>query len=112
MRLEHSTGMARKKIGNKKNLIKKKLTMAKVEPFEIHSDAYDRWFLRNAEKYALELEALKQLVAPGGVRCGLEVGVGSGKLAVPLGFATGVEPAAAMVHKAAARGITVVRGVA
>jgi len=42
----------------------------------------------------------------------VEVGVGTGRFAAPLGIKTGVEPAGAMAELARLRGIDVIRGVA
>lgn len=84
--------------------------MPRTEPFDAHSDAYDSWFERHADLYEAELAAIRELMPPGGE--GVEVGVGSGQFAAPLGIATGVEPSAAMAEKARARGIEVHAGVA
>ena len=43
---------------------------------------------------------------------GIEIGVGSGRFAAPLGVQVGVDPSPAMLVHAAARGIEVVEGVA
>ena len=64
--------------------------MAKIAPFEDFSEEYDEWFVRNKDKYEAELRALRYFVPMKGN--GLEVGVGSGKFAGPLGIKTGVEP--------------------
>ena len=85
--------------------------MARIDAFEQHSDAYDEWFDKNAEAYAAELEAIRQLLPAAGAR-GLEIGVGSGKFAVPLGISVGVEPSPEMAAKARALGIDVHSGVA
>ena len=85
--------------------------MARINAFEQHSDAYDEWFDKNAEAYAAELEAIRQLLPDAGAR-GLEIGVGSGKFAVPLGISVGVEPSPEMAAKARALGIDVHSGVA
>lgn len=85
--------------------------MAKIEAFERHSGAYDDWFRRNAEAYAAELALMRRLLPPAG-GLWLEVGVGSGKFAVPLGISIGVEPSAAMAAKARQRCIRVIAGVA
>ncbi len=85
--------------------------MAKTEAFEQHADLYDAWFDRHREIYEAELRAVGRFVPVGKDR-GLEVGVGSGKFALPLGIKAGLEPAAGMAAKAAAGGIRVVRGVA
>jgi SAM-dependent methyltransferase len=86
--------------------------MPKIEPFEQFSKAYDEWFEKNAEVYKAELELIRGLL-PIYLRAkGLEVGVGSGKFAAPLGIRTGVEPSAQMAAKAEQLGIRVVLGVA
>lgn len=85
--------------------------MARTAAFEKHSDAYDDWFNKNQEAYEAELTAVRQLLPAGAVR-GMEVGVGSGKFAVPLGIKVGVEPAEQMAAKATKLGIEVYPGVA
>lgn len=85
--------------------------MPKIAPFESHSDAYDDWFRKNADTYAAELDLIRQLLPISGA-CGMEVGVGSGKFAGPLGIRIGVEPSGQMAKKAKRQGIQVVRGVA
>jgi len=80
------------------------------QTFECHANEYDEWFNQNPLVYASELEALKLLLPT--CHLGLEVGVGSGRFAVPLGFSVGIEPATAMGKLASARGIQVVNGVA
>ena len=84
--------------------------MPKIEPFELFADAYDDWFVKNENIYELELKAVKQLIPTDAY--GLEVGVGSGKFAGPLGIKIGVEPSKAMAEKARALGIKVCDGVA
>ncbi len=85
--------------------------MPKIEPFEKHSDAYDEWFRKNADFYEAELRAIRQLIPPSGAE-GMEVGVGSGKFAAPLGIKIGVEPSEKMAIKARIQGINVFPGVA
>ncbi|MBW1716416.1 MAG: methyltransferase domain-containing protein [Deltaproteobacteria bacterium] len=85
--------------------------MPKTESFEKYSDAYDEWFKKNFDLYEAELEAIRQLIPPPGSE-GMEVGVGSGKFAAPLGIKIGVEPSEKMALKAEKRGISVYRGVA
>jgi SAM-dependent methyltransferase len=85
--------------------------MPKIEAFEKYSDAYDEWFEKNPDQYEAELEAIRQLL-PSPEAEGLEVGVGSGKFAVPLGIRIGVEPSGAMAIKAEKQGVKVFRGVA
>lgn len=85
--------------------------MPKIEPFEKYSDEYDKWFDSHSEIYEAELEAVRRLI-PGIGAEGLEVGVGTGKFAVPLGVKTGVDPSEKMAKKARKQGIEVHLGVA
>ena len=84
--------------------------MAKIEPFESFSDEYDEWFVKNSDKYELELRAVSGFIPSKGA--GLEVGIGSGKFAGPLGIGTGIEPSDKMADKARNLGIKVIKGVA
>jgi ubiquinone/menaquinone biosynthesis C-methylase UbiE len=86
-------------------------SMPKIESFERYSDAYDEWFRKNAEKYEVELEVIRGLLPPYEIK-GLEIGVGSGKFAGPLGIKLGVEPSRKMALKAETLGIKVILGVA
>lgn len=85
--------------------------MPKTEPFEKYSDRYDEWFEKNRDAYHAELEAIRQLI-PSPHAIGLEVGVGSGKFAVPLGIKIGIEPSEKMAAKAEKQGIRVIKGAA
>ena len=85
--------------------------MPKTESFEKYSDAYDEWFKKNFDLYEAELEAIRQVIPPPGSE-GMEVGVGSGKFAAPLGIKIGVEPSEKMAIKAGMQGINVYPGVA
>ena len=81
-----------------------------IPVFEELAEKYDAWFDRHPWAYESEVLALKEFLAPH-VR-GLEIGVGTGRFAVPLGIAVGVEPAVAMADLARRRGIKVYRAVA
>ncbi len=85
--------------------------MAKTAAFEEYSDAYDEWFERHADAYAAELRAIGKFLPERSLK-GVEIGVGSGKFALPLGIETGVEPSERMAGKARKQGIAVVKGVA
>ena len=85
--------------------------MPRIEPFEKYSNEYNQWFDHHADLYKAELKAIRQLIPPTGAE-GLEVGVGSGKFAVPLGIKVGVEPSEKMASKARSQGIDVHSGVA
>jgi ubiquinone/menaquinone biosynthesis C-methylase UbiE len=79
-------------------------------PFEQNSEQYDAWFEKHPFAYQSELEAIRMLLPIPGK--GLEIGVGSGLFAAPLGIGIGVDPSIAMAERAQKRGITVVKGVA
>ncbi len=85
--------------------------MPKTKAFDEYSDRYDEWFIQNQLIYQTELEAIRQLLPSADVR-GMEVGVGSGRFAVPLGIRIGVEPSEKMAVKAEKQGIQVFRSVA
>jgi len=85
--------------------------MPKVQPFETHTNQYEEWFQKNPWAYESELNAIRRLL-PGRVEASVEIGVGSGLFAAPLGVAFGVEPAHAMAALARQRGINVIDGVA
>jgi ubiquinone/menaquinone biosynthesis C-methylase UbiE len=84
--------------------------MAKTAAFEAHLDRYEAWFEKNIFVYQAELRAIKSFLPPDGK--GLEIGVGSGLFAAPLGIRHGVEPSRTMIAKARERGIDVTYGVA
>jgi SAM-dependent methyltransferase len=84
--------------------------MSKVAPFESHHQRYEAWFEKHQAAYISELLALRPFVPWEGY--GIEIGVGSGRFAAPLGVQVGVDPSPAMLVHAAARGIEVVEGVA
>ncbi len=83
---------------------------AKTTPFDAHHERYERWFDKHQAAYISELLALRAFVPYEGR--GLEVGVGTGRFAGPLGIGVGVDPSTAMLTRAAQRGVEVVRGVA
>jgi SAM-dependent methyltransferase len=86
--------------------------MPRTAPFEEHTDQYEQWFEAHEDAYRSELAALRRLLPRSESGFGVEIGVGSGRFAAPLGIEVGVDPAAAMLAYARDRGIDVVRGVA
>mgnify|MGYP000884142628 CR=1 FL=1 len=84
--------------------------MAKYEPFQKNAEKYDEWFDKNKYYYESELQAVKELLP--GIQNGIEIGVGSGRFASPLGIKLGVDPSSRMRKIAQKRGIEVIEGVA
>jgi ubiquinone/menaquinone biosynthesis C-methylase UbiE len=85
-------------------------SMPKAEPFEKHMARYEEWFEKNMFTYKSELQAVRLLLPESGT--GVEIGVGTGRFAAPLGIRVGVEPSKAMRGMAQKRGIKVIDGVA
>jgi SAM-dependent methyltransferase len=81
-----------------------------VAPFVLHHERYDDWFERHRAAYLCELLAVRALL-PWSSR-GLEIGVGTGRFAGPLGVEFGIDPAAEMLAYARARGVRVASAVA
>lgn len=84
--------------------------MARTEAFESFSARYEAWFDKHHEAYISELLALRAHVPM--VGRGLEVGVGTGRFAVPLGIEVGLDPCREMIGVAIERGVEAVEGVA
>ncbi|MCK4804128.1 MAG: SAM-dependent methyltransferase, partial [Spirochaetes bacterium] len=80
--------------------------MVKIKPFEEHTAQYEEWFEVNNFAYESELLAVKRMLPEKGI--GMEIGVGSGRFAGPLGIQFGIEPSAKMREIAKKRGIDVV----
>ncbi|MFI9654890.1 methyltransferase domain-containing protein [Guyparkeria sp. GHLCS8-2] len=84
--------------------------MARQAAFEAHHRCYEDWFERHEAAYVSELLALRAFLPCEGD--GLEIGVGSGRFAGPLGVQVGLDPSPAMLAYTARRGIEGVEGVA
>jgi ubiquinone/menaquinone biosynthesis C-methylase UbiE len=77
-----------------------------MEVFKARALDYDAWCLRHPSLYESELLAAARLDCSGGV----EVGVGTGRFAAPLGLRAGVDPAREML-RLAPRELDLVEGV-
>jgi len=84
--------------------------MAKTKPFDVYASQYEDWFERNKFAFKSELRAIKGQLPKS--NNGIEIGVGSGRFAVPLGIKIGVDPSSKMREIAQKRGIEVFDGVA
>ena len=87
--------------------------MTQIGIFEKNVGEYEKWYEDYSEVYQSELAAIKEqlLKLPENIR-GIEVGLGTGRFAQPLGIKEGVEPSEAMAEKAMKRGIEIIDGVA
>lgn len=84
--------------------------MAKIEPFEKYTKQYDSWFDKYNYVYQSELLAIRKLLKID--KNGVEIGIGSGRFASPLGIKHGIEPSNKMGKLAMKHGIKVIKGVA
>ena len=82
--------------------------MPKTSPFDTHPDRYDDWFDRHEAAYQSELRAIRAVLPNTGD--GLEVGVGTGRFAAPLGIECGVDPSTEMRKRSRKREIDVKDG--
>ncbi|TCK58411.1 class I SAM-dependent methyltransferase [Seleniivibrio woodruffii] len=84
--------------------------MDNTDPFDSFHAEYDIWFDENTEVFLAELDLLKNVCASETPK--LEIGVGTGRFALPLGIEYGLEPSSNMAQYALRRGICTVRGYA
>jgi ubiquinone/menaquinone biosynthesis C-methylase UbiE len=83
--------------------------MPVVTVFEQHTQNYDEWFDEHESVYQAEIAALRKFVPVTGM--GIEVGVGTGRFAVPLGVEFGLDTSRRMLQKARRRGLSVCQAV-
>jgi len=84
--------------------------MPKTEPFDNYADEYDDWFVINQYAFQSELNAIKKALPNNGDI--IEIGIGSGIFAAPLGIKEGIDPSKTMREKATKRGVRVMDAVA
>jgi len=83
--------------------------MPRIKPFEKHTTQYENWFERHAPVYQSELMAMEAMLPETGK--GIEIGIGSGRFALPLDIQLGVEPSWQMARLATRKGAKVIIGV-
>lgn len=79
-------------------------------PFDAGHGRYEAWFQRHPAAYHAELLAVHALLPWHGL--GLEIGVGTGRFAAPLGIRVGLDASRAMLAYAVKRGVCSIQGVA
>lgn len=84
--------------------------MPGVHAFDNNVDRYEQWFVDNPLAYVSELRAVRELVPTNSH--GIEIGIGTGRFAAPLGITRGIEPSRSMAELARKKGIEVVAGAA
>jgi len=76
--------------------------------FDRYAPEYDAWFDTHKATNTAQLSLLRRAIPAGGR--GLEVGVGSGRFAGPLGIPHGLDPSPALLVMARQRGVETVLG--
>lgn len=76
--------------------------------FDRYYKKYDSWYDSNRFAYLSELEAVKKVLPKN--KKGLEIGVGTGRFAAPLGIKYGIDPSKNMLKIAKGRGIAAREG--
>ena len=84
--------------------------IASSKVYDQFANEYDNWFEKHSNLYQSELLAMKQVIPQN--KIGIEIGVGTGRFAEPLGIKYGVEPSASMAELAKQRGIKVFNAIA
>lgn len=84
--------------------------MARTKPFDRYLKQYEKWFEENSFVYESEVEAIRHFIPKGGTR--IEIGMGTGRFALPLDIREGVEPSTAMRKYSAQLGLQVYDGTA
>jgi len=100
----------RERRGDRKPATRRNPVTAGAEPFVHHHRRYEKWFEHHRMAYYSELLAVRALLPWSGR--GLEIGVGTGRFAAPLGVEFGIDPAVEMLVYARQRGIHVAGAVA
>ncbi len=85
--------------------------MAQIETFNQNTEAYEAWFEEHQAVHQSELLAVRHQLSklPENIK-GIEVGLGTGQFAAPLGIKEGIEPAENMAAIARQRGIEIMPG--
>ena len=81
-----------------------------MDLFTTDADRYEAWYEQNHHLFEAELTAIKKVLPK--FRSAVEIGVGTGIFAKALGIKEGLDPSPEMTRIAAARGISVMEGVA
>lgn len=86
--------------------------MVPSQAFTKNVAEYEKWYETYPEVYESEILALKEHFRqlPENIR-GIEVGLGTGRFAKPLGIKEGIEPSMEMAEIAMKRGIEIMKGV-
>ncbi len=74
-----------------------------IKVFDKYFKEYDEWYEENKLVYLSEVAVLRKVIPKG--KKGLEIGVGTGRFAEPLGIEYGIDPSEKMLSIAKRRGV-------
>ena len=77
----------------------------KLSVFDLYYEDYEKWFERYPEIYEEEIKTVKSLLPP--FKKAMEVGIGTGRFALPLGIDYGIEVSEKMAEIARSKGLRV-----
>lgn len=77
--------------------------------FDQYWKKYDAWYDKHKFAYLSELKAIRKILPKKGK--GLEIGVGTGRFAAPLGIKFGIDPSGDMIKLAGQRGVDIRLGI-
>jgi len=84
--------------------------MKNLTLFSENSERYDKWYENHYDLFLAELAAIEKVMPQH--KNGIEIGIGTGRFAAPLGIKYGIDPVPEMLKKAAERGIDTKEGFA
>ncbi len=84
--------------------------MARTEPFDKYLKDYENWFEKKEHVYKSELKAVGHFIPKD--KKGVEIGIGSGRFALPFNINIGVEPSTTMRNYSIKYGLKVYDGIA
>jgi len=84
--------------------------MARTKPFDDYLNEYEEWFDQFKFVYESELQAVNHFIPKN--KKGIEIGIGTGRFALPLKISEGVEPSKNMREFSLQKGLKVYDGVA
>ena len=84
--------------------------MARTKPFDDYLNEYEEWFEQFKFVYESELQAVNHFIPKN--KKGIEIGIGTGRFALPLKISEGIEPSKNMREFSLQKGLKVYDGVA
>ena len=91
------------------HMVKSTTFSLKIEPFDVYTSRYEKWFEDHKAVYQSELEAIRFILPQ--FKRGLEIGVGTGRFSQSFGIQDGIDPARNALRLAWTRKIKAIQGI-